>query len=93
MNPTNLISIILLFIFGFIIDYLTSGKKVGDPGIIPSLKFKIKNLRFHLHHWLGLLLVIFILILINFKNYFVYIFLIGMIVHSLTMPDSLHIVK
>lgn len=88
----NLTLMIISFIFGFVIDYLISGKKVGDPGIIPSLKFKIKKYYFHLHHWLGLLLILIILILITFFNEFVYGFLIGMIAHNMTMSDSFRII-
>jgi len=88
----EIILVIAFFVLGFIIDYIASGKRVNGKGIIPSLKFNLGKFKFHIHHWVGLLLLILIFLLINYQNYYLYSFLIGMIIRSLSVPDSFRII-
>jgi hypothetical protein len=88
----NYVFIVTGFLLGFIIDYLGSGKRVRQHGVLPSLKFQTKRYRFHIHHWLGLLLILIILTLINYYNDFIYGFLVGAIIRSLSMRDTLRFI-
>jgi len=84
--------LIIFVIIGFAVVKLLSGKKEGERGIVPSLKFKIGIYFIHLHHWLWALIIILILVCIDYFNEIIYGLLIGLIIQGLTYRDFYKIV-
>ena len=82
-----------LFIIGYLADLLVTGKELGTKQLVPSLKFRIGQYGVHLHHWLGLLLLVAALPFFGLYNGYVTSFLLGMIAHSLTLGDTISFVK
>ncbi len=83
----NLLFLILGIVIGFFVAKLDSGKREGKDGSLRSLKIQIKKYTIHFHHWFVSALIILILTLLNFYNYFIYGILTGIIVQGLTYED------
>lgn len=73
---------ILSTLFGFGLSYKISNKiaatNTGDKGKVPSLNFRFKKWRIHLHHWMLSFLVGMLLIYYNaIFEFYQFLFLLG----------------
>ena len=88
-------NILVLFgssVFGYFLVSLIAGKKVQEIGRVKSLKVKVKNHVFHIHHWFGSGIILGNLVAINWYNAVVYGLLIGFIIQGLTYKDFYKII-
>ena len=74
-------------VVGFVFAKLLSGKKEGDIGIVPSLRFSYKQYIIHIHHWIWGCLLLLVLFALDYYSDFIYGFLIGLIIQGLTYRD------
>ncbi|MBL7058826.1 hypothetical protein ISS08_00010 [Candidatus Pacearchaeota archaeon] len=82
----NLFTFTIGVVLGLIIFEIFSGEKEGRIGLF-ILLLKTKHHSYHLHHWMISLIILLLLIITNWKNYFVYGFLIGSIIQGLKYHD------
>ena len=74
-------------ILGFGVVYFLSARNEGGRGILPSIKFQIREYTFHIHHWFVFSIVLVVLLVINIYTIFLLTFIIGIIVQGLIYKD------
>jgi len=93
--PVALVS--LEIYFGMLAGYLTgkifAGKKVGQQGLIKSIRLDFGNRKIHFHHWLTCIGMLVSAFFLNFWPPFARFFaggLIGMIFHGISSYSDWH---
>ncbi len=87
------LTILLIFtVVGFLFAKILSGKREGESGILPSLKFSCKEYFIHAHHWLLACLLLIILLYFKYYDDRVYGILIGVLIQGLTYRDFYRII-
>ena len=87
----NYFLLLIGMILGLVIFEILSGEKKGRIGIF-ILLLKTKHHTYHLHHWIISLIVLLFLVTINYRNDFVYGFLIGAFIQGVKYHDFYRIV-
>ena len=77
---------------GYFLVSLIAGKRAQERGRVKSLKLKVKNYVFHIHHWFGSGIILGNLLVMNWYNAVVYGLLIGSIIQGLTYKDFYKII-
>jgi Ni/Fe-hydrogenase subunit HybB-like protein len=79
-------SLLFGILLGFMFWKLFAGKYEGDK-IEKSFRFLVGNYYIHIHHWIWCLIILFVLIILNFYNSFLYGVLFGSIIQGLGYRD------
>jgi len=79
-------TLLIGMILGLVIFEVFSGEKEGRIGTFVLLA-KTKHHTYHLHHWIISLGILLILVTINYRNYFIYGFLIGAFIQGVKYHD------
>jgi hypothetical protein len=82
----NSLMIILGFLLGFLFSSIFAGAHEGDCSE-RSLRFLVKGYYVHIHHWIYCSLILAVLFMVHFVNFFVIGVLIGAIIQGLLYRD------
>ncbi|MEK7519137.1 MAG: hypothetical protein AAB424_02445 [Patescibacteria group bacterium] len=86
----------VLFIIGIAAGYgiakFFAGKNENVQGRLPSIIFRVRGHKVHIHHWMWSIALLLLLIVLRIQSYLIYGFLIGITLQGLNYRNRFRIV-